>query len=315
MNADRETHIVFGTGPAGLTLIDELLARGHHVRAVNRSGSAPVPPEVELLAADVTDLDAMRSICAGATTIYHCAHAPYELWADLLFRFQAGFLAGAASSGARLVVTDTLYMYGPTGGAPMTEQTPHHATSHKGRLRAEIADRYLAAHASGEATVTIARAADFYGPRVLNSALGGATFIPALKGEPVIAFGDLDQPHAYSYIGDVADALATLGEHPDAPGRAWHVPTTSTHSTREVHQLIGDRLGHRLTPEILATPTDQAWGPFDATLMREYAELFYQYLEPQIVDCQAIADTFGLHPTPIEKALDTTIAWYRQLLA
>lgn len=315
MSTDRETHLVFGTGPAGLTLIDELLSRGHHVRAANRSGSAQVPPGVEVLAADVTDLDAMRAICHGATAIYHCAHAPYHLWDDLLFRFQAGFLAGAASSGARLVITDTLYMYGPTGGAPMTEQTPHAATSRKGKLRAEIAEGYLAAHAAGQAAVAIARAADFYGPRVLNSALGGATFIPALHGEPVFALGDLDQPHAHSYIGDVAAALATLGERPEAPGRVWHVPTTSTHTTREVHRLIADRLGHPLTPTILSAPTDQAWGPFDATLMREYAELFYQYLEPQIVDCQAIAETFDLRPTPIEQALEATIAWYRQFLA
>ncbi|WP_018681027.1 NAD-dependent epimerase/dehydratase family protein [Actinokineospora enzanensis] len=312
-SATGELHVVYGTGPAGLTLVDELLARGHAVRAVNPDGSAPVPNGVEVVAGDVTDIQAMRELSAGATAIYHCVHAPYQLWDDLLPRFQAGFLAGAASSGARLVVTDTLYMYGLTGGAPMTEQTPHLATSHKGRLRAKIADRYLRAHADGEAEVAIARSADFYGPRVINSALGGAVFPPALHGAPVRALGDIDQPHAYSYIGDVAKTLATLGERKEAQGRVWHVPTTSHLSTRQVHRLIGERLGRELVADVLPAATDQAWGPFDATFMREYAELFYQYLEPQIVDCQAVADTFDLRPTPIGDALDTTIAWYRQL--
>ncbi|GAA2996740.1 NAD-dependent epimerase/dehydratase family protein [Actinokineospora diospyrosa] len=308
-------HVVFGTGPAGLTLVDELLARGHRVRAVNRSGSAPVPPGTELVAADATDPDAMREVCADAAVIYHCAHAPYQYWGELLPKLQAGFLAGAKSSGARLVVTDTLYMYGPTGGAPMTEQTPNRATAHKGRLRAEIAEEYLRAHTDGEAQVTIARSADFYGPRVVNSALGGAVFFPALQGHPVYALGDIDLPHAYSYIGDVATALATLGAHQEALGRVWHVPTTSDRTTREVHTLIGQRLGRELGQDVLAAPIEHAWGPFDETIMREYAELFYQYLEPQVLDCRAIDDAFGLRPTPIELGLDATLDWYRGLVA
>ena len=312
MNAS-ELHVVFGTGPGGLTLVDQLLARGHRVRAVNRSGSADVPAEVELVAADITDAESMRSVCAGAEVLYNCAHAPYHLWDELLPKLQDGFLDGAAHSGARLVVTDTLYMYGPTGGVPMTEHTPHNATSHKGKLRARIADRYLQAHHDGTARVAIARAADFFGPRVTNSALGGAVFFPALHGQPVLAFGDIDLPHAYSYIGDVAAALATLGAHEQAFGETWHVPTVSGHSTREIHQLIADELGQPITRDILPAATEEAWGPFDAAFMREYAELFYQYLEPQIVDCEAIGTTFGLRPTPIREALRATIAWFRQL--
>ena len=64
---------------------------------------------------------------------------------------------------------------------------------------------------------------------------------------------------------------------------------------------------------MLPAATEEAWGPFDEVLMREYAELFYQYLEPQIVDCQAIGDAFGLRPTPVREALRATVAWYRQL--
>ncbi|MFE4414159.1 NAD-dependent epimerase/dehydratase family protein [Streptomyces sp. NPDC056821] len=293
--------------------MEQLLARGHRVRAVNRSGSAPVPAQVELVAADITDPQAMRSVSAGAAVLYNCAHAPYHLWDELLPRLQDGFLAGAAGSGARLVVTDTLYMYGPTGGVPMTESAPYNATSHKGKLRARIADRYLQAHNAGTVQVAIARAADFFGPRVLNAALGGAAFLPALQGQPVIALGDIDQPHAFSYIGDVAAALATLGEHDEAFGRTWHVPTISGHTTRQMHCLIEQELGHPITSEVLPAATEDAWGPFDDVFMREYAELFYQYLEPQIVDRQAIGDTFGLHPTPVREALRATIAWYRQL--
>ena len=42
-------------------------------------------------------------------------------------------IAGAA--GAKLIVTDTLYMYGETHGKVMTEATPYAATTRKGQLR------------------------------------------------------------------------------------------------------------------------------------------------------------------------------------
>ncbi len=48
---DRQLHVVLGTGPSGLAVADELLARGHRV---NRSGRAPVPAGAALVTADVT---------------------------------------------------------------------------------------------------------------------------------------------------------------------------------------------------------------------------------------------------------------------
>jgi uncharacterized protein YbjT (DUF2867 family) len=41
-----EFHLVFGTGPVGLAVMDELVGKGERVRMVNRSGRASVPEEV-----------------------------------------------------------------------------------------------------------------------------------------------------------------------------------------------------------------------------------------------------------------------------
>jgi nucleoside-diphosphate-sugar epimerase len=111
-------------------------------------------------------------------------------------------------------VLDTLYPYGSTGGAVMTEDTPWRATSRKGRMRAALDENYLSAHREGRARVVLGRSADFVGPGVVNSALGGAVFPGALTGGEVLALGDIDLPHSYTYIGDVAAGLAALGEHP-----------------------------------------------------------------------------------------------------
>ncbi|CAM5495773.1 Epimerase OS=Streptomyces microflavus OX=1919 GN=Smic_72630 PE=4 SV=1 [Streptomyces microflavus] len=57
------------------------------------------------------------------------------------------------------------------------------------------------------------------------------------------------------------------------------------------------------------------FGPFDETFMAEYAEMFYQHTEAQIVDSSAIEREFGLTPTPLEEAVDATLGWYGELLA
>lgn len=48
--------------------------------------------------------------------------------------------------------------------------------------------------------------------------------------------------------------------------------------------------------------------------MSEYAEMFYQHTETQIMDSSAFERTFGVRPTPLSDALDATLGWYRELL-
>jgi uncharacterized protein YbjT (DUF2867 family) len=66
MEERNELHVVVGaSGAAGRIVARELAARGKRVRGVNRSGRAPVPEGVEVLAADATDLESMREACRG----------------------------------------------------------------------------------------------------------------------------------------------------------------------------------------------------------------------------------------------------------
>lgn len=155
MNSFNELHVIFGTGPAGTTLAEELLARGRRVRLVNQSGKGEVPAGVELVAGDASKLATVQEHCQEASVVYNCTHAPYEQWPEILPRLQENMIEGAASAGARLVVIDTLYLYGETRGRPMTEATAYAATSRKGRLRVELAWGYLQAHRMGKARVAI----------------------------------------------------------------------------------------------------------------------------------------------------------------
>ena len=59
-------HVVFGTGAIGLATRDALLGRGETVRMVNRSGSAGVPEEVEVVGGDAADPEFTIEVTRGA---------------------------------------------------------------------------------------------------------------------------------------------------------------------------------------------------------------------------------------------------------
>ncbi|RFU88129.1 NAD-dependent epimerase/dehydratase family protein [Streptomyces triticagri] len=309
----NDLHVVLGAGPAGTTVATELARRGHAVRLVDRTAEGPAPAGVLRARGDVGTLEGARAAIAGAAVVYHCVNVAYHRQIDLLPGIQDAVLGAVRAEGARLVVLDTLYPYGETGGAVMSEDTPWRATSAKGRMRAALDEKYLAAHRAGHTRVVLGRSADFVGPGVLNSTLGGGVFPGALAGTEVYGLGDIDLPHSYTDIRAVAEGLATLGEHPEGDGRVWHLPTAPARSTREVFHLIEERVGRTL--DVVVKPDPVPFGPFDEVFVSSYAELWYQHTEPQIMDSTAIRNAFGLDPFDIGDTLDATLDWYRAFLA
>lgn len=309
----RPLHVVLGSGPAGTDVARELVRRGHAVRLVNRKGDGPEIEGVQRFAADVGTPEGARAAVEGGAVVYHCVNVAYHLQVEVMPGIQQTVLGAVEASGARLVVLDNIYPYGETGGEVMTEASPWRTTTRKGRMRAALDERYLAAHQEGRARVVLGRSADFVGPGVLNSTLGGAVFPGAVTGGEVLGLGNIDLPHSYTDIRDVASGLVTLGEHPEADGRAWHLPTAPAVSTREIHTMIEKRVGRPLNVVVLEE--SRAFGAFDEVFMAEYAEMFYQNLEPSVFDSSAFERTFGTTATPLEDTVDATVTWYEQWLA
>lgn len=283
------------------------------MRLVDRAGSGEPLDGVERLAGDVGTADGALAAIEDADVVYHCVNVAYHLQVDVMPGIQEAVLSAVARTDARLVVLDTLYPYGETHGEVMTEDTPWRAATTKGRMRAALDENYLAAHKEGRAKVVLGRSADFVGPRVLNSTLGGAVFPAALTDGEVLALGDIDLKHSYTNILDVARGLAVLGENPSGDGRVWHLPTAPARTTREILTVLGDLVGHPL--RIVAMDEPRPFGPFDETFMNSYAELFYQHTEPQIMNSTAFQREFGFTPTPIETTLSQTLEWYQDFLA
>lgn len=302
-------HVVIGSGPLGLATARALLARGRRVRLVNRSGRADAPAGVAVVRADLADPAGARDACVGAAVVYACAQPGYTAWVKEFPPLQAGIVAGAAAAGARLIVGENLYMYGPVD-RPMTEDLPHAATTRKGRVRARMSETLLAAHRAEQVRVAIGRASDFYGPGVRDSALGERVFAHALAGKAASAIGDLEQPHSYTYIGDFGAALATLGERDEALGQVWHVPNAPAITTRAFITNIYRQLGRPAKMGGMGRLL-LALGGLLIPEARETIEMLYEFQHPFIVDHGKYARAFGDHATPLEAGIRQTIAWYR----
>jgi nucleoside-diphosphate-sugar epimerase len=238
-------HVIFGTGAIGLATHDALRRRGEQVRLVNRSGHARVPDDVEVVAGDARDPAFTRAVAHGAAVVYQTLNPPYHEWTAQFPALQAGVLAAAEAAGARLVSMENVYMYGRPDGHPLTEDRPYAAHTKKGQLRGRMARDLLAAHQAGRVQVAIGRASDYFGPRGgAQSNLGDRVCPPALTGKTATVLGDPDQPHTYTYIPDIGEALAVLGDHPDAPGQVWHLPNDpDTHTTRQLVDIIYQHAG------------------------------------------------------------------------
>lgn len=321
-SSKREQHVVFGVGPVGRAVIAELVGRGARVRAVTRSGRRPegVGASVEVVCGDATVASSAREACRGATHVYNCTNArDYHLWAEQFPPLQRGVLAGAAASGARLIVVENLYVYGPHGGAPMTEETPPLGRGRRSSTRVAMTQELMEAHARGEVRVVRARASDLVGPGVVESMAGERLFAPILAREGRVFFaGNPDVPHSVTAVRDFGRALVTLGADERAFGRAWHVPCAPAITPRELVAMIAEEAGLSRAPKVMAPP--RAALPVILPLlglfvpqMRGISENTYMFHEPFVVDCSKYSAVYGDQATPLRTVVRETIAWYRSL--
>lgn len=309
---DGELHVLFGAGQIGGTLARRLAASGRRVRIVKRSPGGAAPG-IEVMAGDAGDAGFCAQAARGAATVYHCMNPPYDerLWAERVPRWMDNLIAAAGGAGARLVVLDNVYMLGRPGGRPMDEDTPPNPCSRKGEIRARAAERLFEAHRRGEVVATSGRASDYYGPEGTLTHLGDPFWPRALAGRTAWLLIDPDAVHTYHYVPDVAAGLMTLGcAAPDAYGQPWMLPCTPAETLRRLVQRFSAALGREIKVTGVPRWVVKGAGLF-VPLVREVAEMGYQWDEPFIIDDRRFRARFGQMPTAVDEAAAATVAWAR----
>ncbi len=306
-----EHHLILGTGPAGKAIMNELVKRGKTISMLNRSGKTDgIPAGVTLLKGNLTERDFLRGISAGKSHLYNCANPAYTNWATDFPPINDAVLDAVTHSKARLIMMDNLYMYGDTGGAPLTEGLPYNGHGKKPKLRAEMARKILDAHERGDIQAVIGRASDFVGEGVRESSLGELVFENAIKGKSLQFIGNIDMPHTYTYMGDIGVGMVNIALDEGAYGKAWHLPSPKTVTTRQWVDLISKKLGKPLKVQALSQVMVRLVGLFMPTV-REFNEMYYEFSQPFVLDSSPYKARYGDHSTDMETIVDRTLAWYK----
>jgi nucleoside-diphosphate-sugar epimerase len=297
-------HVVVGAGAPGVSTAGLLADSGERVRVITRSGSGPKHPLIETVAADAADPGRLTELAQGATTLFNCAAPAYHTWPAAFPPLNTALLTAAEHSGASYVMLGNLYGYGPVDG-PITEDLPLAATGPKGRTRARMWEDAIAAHRADRVRVTEVRASQFIGPGAVS--LFTLLVQPrVLAGDLAVVPADLDAPHSYSYVGDVAQALVAVSRDPRAWGRPWHAPSI-TISVRELAERLAEVAGAPAPRLAEMTDRELCLLGLTAPIWGEVPETHYMSDRAFIVDSSRAEHAFGLKPTPLEAVLSAVV--------
>jgi nucleoside-diphosphate-sugar epimerase len=302
---NRQLHVVLGaTGGAGRAIAQALEHDRIPTETVSRSGATT-------RRADLERPDDARRAVESAAVVYLAAQPPYTEWPDRFPPMVRNVIDACAGVGAKLVMVDNLYAYGSVS-VPMTEDTHELATDAKGKVRTQMTAMLLDAHRAGRVRVAIGRASDYFGPAGDNSSITALVVEPAVAGKPARWVARLDMPHSLAYLPDIGRAYVVLGTSAEADGRIWHLPHPPAITGAAFAEALSSALGRPVPARTLSRAMLRVAAPFHG-LSRETLGVIHQWDRPFVVDDARFRATFGsLDITPLDEAIATTVAWYRQ---
>jgi nucleoside-diphosphate-sugar epimerase len=308
-------HVVLGaSGGAGSAITHALVDRGHEVRAVNRGGNARVPAGARRLAADITTTDGAAAAVAGAAVVYMAAQPAYHRWAEEFPSMVEMVLEATAKAGAKFVMVDNLYMYGP-GETTMAEDSVERGGSKKGDVRVRLAGMVRSAHDAGHVRVAIGRASDYFGPAADNSGITALAIAPAAAGKTIRWMGRLDRRHSAAYLPDIGRAFALLGEESKADGETWILPHGPAPTGHEFLAAVNAALPSQVKTGTVSRGMLRLAAPFHK-ISRESLETLYQWTEDFVADDAKFQRVFGpFETTPLDQAVAETVRWYLERAA
>ncbi len=300
-------HLVIGAGPVGRHVAALLVDRGDRVTVGTRSGRDTGLHGVEHVALDAADPEALSRAAEHVAVLYNCANpGDYTKWDRTWPPLAASMLTAAERAGAVYAVTGNLYPYGPVTG-PMHAGLPDAATDHKGVLRARLWADALAAHRAGRVRAVEVRGSDYLGPGIGPNGHVTRVLPAALRGEPVTMIGRTDLPHTFTDVLDVARTLVAAADDDTALGRTWIVPSNPPRSQRQALTDVLAAAGHApVRVRSLPGGALRALG-LVSPMLRELADLRYQWTAPYVVDDTETRARFDLEPTPWDEVCRRTV--------
>jgi nucleoside-diphosphate-sugar epimerase len=253
-------YLVTGIGGfIGSSLARELLRRGEQVRGVDnfstgkRNNLAGILGQIDFRAADILDLDAMKSACSGADYVLHQAAVPSvpKSVLDPIASNRANvdgtlnvLVAARDARVKRVIYAASSSVYGDTPTLPKHESmTPDPISPYA--VAKLASERYMISFYRCYGLETVAlRYFNIFGPRQdPSSPYSGvlAKFITQmLAGQQPTIFGDGEQSRDFTYIDNAVEAnlLACKAPAEQAAGKVFNVATGRQVTLNETFKLL-----------------------------------------------------------------------------
>jgi nucleoside-diphosphate-sugar epimerase len=309
------TALVLGAaGGIGGETAAALLRHGWSVRALVRDPARAAAARGALAGVDWHQGDAMdqRSIveaARGVALIAHAVNPPgYRNWGRLVLPMIDNTVAAARAAGARILLPGTIYNYGPDAYPLLTEDSPQHPVTRKGKIRVELERRLQGAGADGVQTVVL-RAGDFFGPRAGNNWFSQGLVKPGVPVRSITYPGARGIGHSWAYLPDVAETFARLAEYRSPHAfETFHFEGHWDADGTAVIAAIRRAAGNPgLKVKALPWPLLRLAAPFNET-MRELVEMKPLWRTPVRLDNHKLLAVLGAEPrTPLDEAVATTL--------
>ncbi|KMW44514.1 SDR family oxidoreductase [Ralstonia insidiosa] len=309
--AKRIALVLGATGGIGGEVARRLVARGWHVRALQRNPDALTDRNTafEWVRGDAMVREDVVGAAQGAELIVHAVNPPgYQNWAGQVLPMIDNTIAAARASGARIVLPGTVYNFAPDTFPVLRENTAQQPLTRKGKIRVELERRMQAASADGVRSL-IVRAGDFFGPQTGNNWFAAALVRPGKAVGTVTVPNARGVGHQWAYLPDVAETMLRLVEQGDRlPAFAvyhmrGHWDADGTQMPRSIGHSVGRSVKTRLFPWWILP----ILSPFSET-MREMREMRYLWQQPVRMDNAKLVQALGAEPhTPWDEAVGTTL--------
>src|SRR5262249_14969451 len=135
----------------------------------------------------------------GGEIIGHGVNPPgHRHWGWLPLPMLDNSIAAGKASGARLGFPWPVYHAGPQARSNLSERSPQHPRTRKGKIRVAMEQRLEACSQDGVRTL-IVRAGDYFGPRTGNSWFAQGLIKPGRPVRSILYPGRPDAGHAWAY--------------------------------------------------------------------------------------------------------------------
>ncbi len=258
-----KTLVTGGAGFIGSHVADELLKRGHDVTVLDdlSGGSAEnVDARLAFVRGTITDHELIESLFSRQRFdyVFHLAAYAAEGLSHFIKRFNytnnllgsINLINAAINYNVKcFVFTSSIAVYGNCETLPMTEDSPVKPEDPYGVAKLAVEQELEICKRMFGLNYIVFRPHNVYGERQnigdRYRNVAGIFMNQILQGKPMTIFGDGKQTRAFSYIGDVAPAIARSVEVPEAWNQTFNVGADHPCSVNELASAVARAMGVR----------------------------------------------------------------------